>query len=419
MEIPLDHKISNRFGLKSFIYLFISASLILSLTIFSSRNQSEIHSHTATVTSGVLSQTVTSFGMLVPQKVQSLIAMTEGRVLQLEQRPGAMLTAGQPILQLVNPRLQRQLEEQELALQAQQAEFLLTEQQLAQEQLQLRHDLKLAEAEQKLLKTQLAAKQELFRKQIVSALDFAQSEAMLAQAEQKVILAQEKLKGLDKSSHNRLAAAELNKQRAEKQRDIAKQDVQALAISADISGQLIALDENLKPGSQVVAGQALGQVAEPGQLLAELKIGAVDAAAVKPGQVVALNVKGKSIQGQVIWVSPNVMDNFVRVDVALRGQLPDTARANIEVQAEIRVGDEQTTLLTNRASYIQKPQQRQGVFIWDSAAQHYQRRDVLIGNITAKQMQILEGVNAGEKILLQVPTALLNTLVIKPEDLHG
>lgn len=61
--------------------------------------------HTATlasqsspVTRGELSHQISAFGVLVPQKVQSLIAMTEGRVLQLAQRPGAMLEAGQPIL---------------------------------------------------------------------------------------------------------------------------------------------------------------------------------------------------------------------------------------------------------------------------------------------------------------------------------
>lgn len=383
------------------------------------RGSSAQTSQNSPVTRGNLDHQISAFGVLVPQKVQSLIAMTEGRVLQLAQRPGAMLEAGQPILQLVNPKLQRQLEEQELALQAQQAEFLLLQQQLEQEQLQLRHDLQLAQAEQQLLQTQLAAKQELFRQQIVSALDFAQSEALLLQAKQKVLLAEEKLKGFAKSSQNRLAAAELNRQRAEKQRDIAKQDVLALAVSSEISGQLIALDESLKPGSQVVAGQALGQVAEPGQLLAELKIGAVDAALVKPGQAVTLNIKGKPMLGKVSWVSPNVVDNFLRVDVALLSELPDTARANIEVKADINVGTQEQTLLSDRASYIQKPQQRQAVFVWDAATEQYQRREVLIGSLTPKQMQLLDGVKAGEQILLQVPAALLNHEVIAPEDLNG
>jgi multidrug efflux pump subunit AcrA (membrane-fusion protein) len=379
----------------------------------------QVQKQTSRIVKGTLGNQISAFGVLVPQKVQSLIAMTEGRVLKLEQRPGAILNAGQPILQLVNPRLQRLLEEQELALQAQQAEFLLTEQQLAQEQLQLRHDLQLAQADQQLLQTQLAAKQELFRQQIISALDFAQSEALLTQAKQKVRLAQEKIKGFAKSSQNRLSAAELNRQRSEKQRDIARQDVAALSISADISGQLIALDESLKPGSQVVAGQALGQVAEPGQLLAELKIGAVDAALVKPGQAVTLNIKGKPMLGEVSWVSPNVVDNFLRVDVALLSDLPDTARANIEVKADINVGTNEQTLLSERASYIQKPQQRQALFVWDAAAQQYQRREVLIGSLTAKQMQLLDGVKTGEQILLQVPAALLNNEVIAPEDLNG
>ena len=420
MQIPAQRQ--RYWQSRKFLLLFLSVALATVLGLLTSgtvRGSNAQTSPSSLVTRGDLANQISAFGVLVPQKVQSLIAMTEGRVLQLAQRPGAMLEAGQSILQLVNPKLQRQLEEQELALQAQQAEFLLLQQQLEQEQLQLRHDLQLAKAEQQLLQSQLAAKQELFRQQIVSALDFAQSEALLTQAKQKVLLAEEKLKGFAKSSQNRLAAAELNRQRAEKQRDIAKQDVLALAVSSEISGQLIALDESLKPGSQVVAGQALGQVAEPGQLLAELKIGAVDAALVKPGQAVTLNIKGKPMLGEVSWVSPNVVDNFLRVDVALLSELPDTARANIEVKADINVGTQEQTLLSDRATYIQKPQQRQALFVWDAATEQYQRREVLIGSLTPKQMQLLDGVKAGEQILLQVPAALLNNDVIAPEDLNG
>ena len=419
MQIPVERQPfwQNRKVLVVAVLIVFGVASMMLLSVVPHTATSALQS--SPVTRGELTHQISAFGVLVPQKVQSLIAMTEGRVLQLAQRPGAMLEAGQPILQLVNPKLQRQLEEQELALQAQQAEFLLLQQQLEQEQLQLRHDLRLVQAEQQLLQTQLAAKQELYQKQIVSALDFAQSEALLTQAKQKVLLAEEKLKGFASSSQNRLAAAELNRQRAEKQRDIAKQDVQALAVSSDISGQLIALDESLKPGSQVVAGQALGQVAEPGQLLAELKIGAVDAALVKPGQAVTLNIKGKPMLGEVSWVSPNVVDNFLRVDVALLTELPDTARANIEVKADINVGSQEQTLLSDRASYIQKPQQRQALFVWDASSAQYQRREVLIGSLTAKQMQLLDGVKAGEQILLQVPAALLNNEVIAPEDLNG
>ena len=420
MHIPTDR---SPFWQQAKVILGVITLVTLALGMlisgFFSASPASLQQQTSRIQQGTLDNQISAFGVLVPQKVQSLIAMTEGRVLQLAQRPGAMLEAGQPILQLVNPKLQRQLEEQELALQAQQAEFLLLQQQLEQEQLQLRHDLRLAQAEQQLLQTQLAAKQELFRQQIVSALDFAQSEALLTQAKQKVLLAEEKLKGFARSSQNRLSAGELNRQRAEKQRDIAKQDVLALAVSSEISGQLIALDESLKPGSQVVAGQALGQVAEPGQLLAELKIGAVDAALVKPGQAVTLNIKGKPMLGEVSWVSPNVVDNFLRVDVALLSELPDTARANIEVKADINVGANEQTLLSDRASYIQKPQQRQALFVWDASSAQYQRREVLIGNLTNKQMQLLDGVKAGEQILLQVPAALLNNEVIAPEDLNG
>lgn len=372
-----------------------------------------------TVQQAALQNQVSAFGQLVPAKVHSLIAMVDGRVQQVLARPGQLVSAEQPLLQLVNPRLQRLLEEQELMLQSAQAEQLQVLQQLTQEELQLKHELLLAQGERKLLAAQLSAKQQLFEQQIVSALDFAQSEVLLEQAEQKLLLAGEKLQGFSSAKQSRLQAAALQLQRAQKQLDIAKQDVQSLQVAADVTGQLIALDETLKPGSRVEMGQALGQVAEPDVLIAELKIIAVDAAAVKINQRVQVNIKGKRMPGKVSWISPNVIDNFMRLDVTLEGELPDTARANIEVSADITAAEFAPSLLSGRPSYVKTAHRRYPLFIKDKDRDVFVRRDVEIGEITSRQMQLGAGVVLGEQILLVVPAALLERTEIKPEDLDG
>lgn len=366
-----------------------------------------------------LQNQVSAFGQLVPAKVHSLIAMVDGRVQQVLARPGQLVSAEQPLLQLVNPRLQRLLEEQELMLQSAQAEQLQVLQQLTQEELQLKHELLLAQGERKLLAAQLSAKQQLFEQQIVSALDFAQSEVLLEQAEQKLLLAGEKLQGFSNAKQSRLQAAALQLQRAQKQLDIAKQDVQSLQVAADVTGQLIALDETLKPGSRVEMGQALGQVAEPDVLIAELKITAVDAAAVKINQRVQVNIKGKRMPGKVSWISPNVIDNFMRLDVTLEGELPDTARANIEVSADITAAEFAPSLLSGKPSYVKTAHRRYPLFIKDKDRNVFVRRDVEIGEITSRQMQLGTDVALGEQILLVVPAALLERTEIKPEDLDG
>lgn len=372
-----------------------------------------------TVQQAALQNQVSAFEQLVPAKVHSLIAMVDGRVQQVLARPGQLVSAEQPLLQLVNPKLQRLLEEQELMLQAAQAEQLQVLQQLTQEELQLKHELLLAQGERKLLAAQLSAKQQLFEQQIVSALDFAQSEVLLEQAEQKLLLAGEKLQGFRSAKQSRLQAAALQLQRAQKQLDIAKQDVQSLQVSADITGQLIALDETLKPGSRVEMGQALGQVAEPDVLIAELKITAVDAAAVKINQRVQVNIKGKRMPGKVSWISPNVIDNFMRLDVTLEGELPDTARANIEISADITAAEFAPSLLSGKPSYVKTAHRRYPLFIKDKDRDVFVRRDVEIGEITSRQMQLGAGVALGEQILLVVPAALLERTEIKPEDLDG
>ncbi len=202
-------------------------------------------------------------------------------------------------------------------------------------------------------------------------------------------------------------------------RDIAGQDIQALQIQADLAGQLVMLDESLKAGSQVVAGQAIGQVAEPGLLVAELKVAAMDAAQIKTGQPVLLNIKGKTMSGLVSWLSPNIVDNFLRVDVTLKGDLPDTARAYIEVRGDIQVASDSKDLVVARADYIAKRGANQSLFVWDDASERFVRTSVDIQQLTAEQMVLGQGIAVGAEVLLQVPSTLLQAESIGLEDLHG
>ena len=420
MEIPTDKPLWRQY-LRPLAVISACFMLVLTGLVFAKHAlQTPVSAQQLALTTiehAPLQNKVSAFGQLAPAKVHSLIAMVDGRVQQIDARPGQMVSAEQPLLKLVNPRLQRLLEEQQLALQSQQAEVMLVAQQLAQEALQLKHDQLLAAGELKLLETQLKAKQQLFQQQIVSALDFAQSQVLVEQAQQKLQLASEKLHGFSSSRQNRQQAAELQLQRVQKQFAIAKQDVDALQIAADFAGQLIALDETLKPGSRVEMGQALGLVAKPDALVAELKIAAVDAAAVKLGQQVKVNIKGKPMPGVISWISPNISDNFMRLDVQLQGALPDTARANIEVNAEIQAAEFPAGPLSARPAYINSSHRRYPIFVLNPSTGVFERREVQVGEISQRQMQLLAGGAIGEQLLLTVPSRLLEQASINPEDL--
>jgi multidrug resistance efflux pump len=422
MEIPQDKPslwlYGRWLGVVAGLVAAVYAAMSLASSVFAPA-KSLADLPLVTVQQGILQSQVTAFGQLVPAKVHTLIAMVEGRVQHIQARPGDNVSTAQPLLQLVNPQLVRQLEQQQLALQSQEAEFILIKQQLAQEKLQLEHDRISAAGELKLLQTQLHAKQQLYQQQIVSGLDFAQSQVLMEQAQQQLRLIEEKIVGFAASSQSRLQAAELQLQRAQKLRDIAQFDVNELNITADITGQLISLDESLKPGSRVDVGQALGQVADPQSLIAELNIAAMDAASVKVSQAVLVNIKGKTMPGVVTWVSPNVTDNYLRVDVRLQGQLPDTARANIEVSADIEAATYQASKISSRPNYVKTAHQRYPLFVYEASKHRFVRREVLIGDITQQQMQIADGITLGEQFLLVVPANLMDRMEINVEELHG
>jgi HlyD family secretion protein len=374
---------------------------------------------TDTARIGNLEDSVGAYGRLRPVSVTSLISVVSGRVQQVLVKPGAQLNKGQVIVRLLNPELQRELEEAELSVLEQQAEYEQVRARLAQEQLVLQNELDLVKGQLLLAQAERDAKQKLAEQNIISALDLQKAVMEVKQIGLRRKLNEEKLEAFEPNQRAQLNAARLRLQRAEKQFENVEQYIQELTVRATMDGVLNELSETIQPGALIAEGEVMGQISDPGQLYGQLLVSAGEAPRLIIGQPVRLNIKGQRMMASISRISPNVEENQVQVDVELQGDLPDVARPNIDIQAEVVISDYAEGLLVKRPEQVNLPDKTYRLYIKRPQQQSYKLTEVKVGALSKKYMQILSGMQQGDDVLLSVPADINGKKVIEVGDLNG
>ncbi len=125
-----------------------------------------------------------------------------------------------------------------------------------------------------------------------------------------------------------------------------KSQVDQLKVRAGFDGMLqaaAAAADPVEEGQKVTAGTALGKVAQPSHLKAELKIAETQVKDIAIGQPAVIDTRlagGGSnglINGQVSRIDPSMLNGTVTVDVALKGPLPPGSRPDLSVDGTIQL----------------------------------------------------------------------------------
>jgi RND family efflux transporter MFP subunit len=204
----------------------------------------------------------------------------------------------------------------------------------------------------------------------------------------------------------RSAAAQII--RAKDELDEAKDRLSETKISAPISG--IVLERGVQPG-QIVAsgtnavngGTTLLKIADLSRMFVRVKVDEADVARVMAGQNVKLTadaLPGKAFDGKVQRVAPQgkvesnvtVFDVVVEVGAEGRKALKPAMTANVEIEVSAKKG---VVLVPLRA--VRQSKQANGKVV---TVEGEGQRNVTTGASDSKQIEIVAGLNDGERIVL-------------------
>ena len=349
------------------------------------------------VTRGPFVRSVRGPGTLVPEEIRWISAESNGQVEKVLIDPGAEVTPDSVILELSNPQLEQQVADAELALRGVEGDYRNLEVQLESALLTQEANLAQTESQWKSAKLQAEADQQLNKEGLVPEIQRRQSELSADQWTVRYEKDQERLQKTIESNEVQLA---VQRSRVDQQKavyDLRKRELDNLKVRAGIHGVL--QEVPIEEGQRVIPGTQMARVAQPDVLKAELRIAETQAKDIMIGQVAEIDTRNGVIPGHVSRIDPAVQQGSVLVDVRLDvDELPKAARIDLSVDGTIELERVDEAVYVGRPAYGQAFS-TVGLFKVgeDEIAE---RITVRLGRLSVQHVEILEGLEVGDRVIL-------------------
>src|ERR1700737_464191 len=315
-----------------------------------------------TVKRGPMLREVRGLGTLVPEDIHWIPAQTAARVDKIVIRPGHLVQPDTVILEMSNPELQRDVLDAEYALKAAEANY-------ANLRVQVDSDLMNQKANEG------KEKQLAIRRKLES----------------------ERTKIAEESAKSRLQAQQSQVDQAKATYGLRISQSQSLRVRAGITGvlQLVPVEE----GQNVAVGTNVARVADPKKLKAEIKIAETQAKDIVIGQKATIDTRNGIAIGHVSRIDPSVQNGTVTVDAVFDEPLPPGARADLSVDGTIELENLKDVLYVGRPVHGQSDATI-SLFKISPDGSEASRVNVKLGRSSVTTMEILSGLQVGDKVIL-------------------
>jgi len=404
MDRPLERKVITRSR------ALLAAAVLLGLTLLAAGYVRFGLLHTvrisadrlvvATVSAGMFREYIPVSGSVEPRETVYLDAVDGGQVSEVLVEEGALVKAGQPLLRLSNTNLQLQVLNSEAQLSEQLDRLTSTKLQFEQSRLNHARDLIDARFEAEKSQQKLARLTALASSGVVRRADL--EDAQLELKRQKGLLAalthaQEVDESLQREQIVQLdrTVAGLKGNLA-----IARQNLDNLTVKAPFDGQLTSLQAHL--GESKLAGQRIGQIDRVDVYKVVAFVDEHYLPRVLMGQHATPDPDATLPAEQRLTVTkvyPDVRDRQFKVDLAFDGGAPVSVRRGQSVPLRLQIGgDRRGLLLANGAFYDDSG--GQWAFVLTSDGSTARRRSVRLGRRNLEQVEVLQGLAAGDRVIV-------------------
>jgi multidrug resistance efflux pump len=350
-----------------------------------------------TVRRGTMVRNVRAPGTLVPEHVRIITALTAGRVEQKIATVGQTVQPGTVLLDMSNPDVQLQALEAERALAAAEANLVSLKSNLQTQRMQQQATIATVTAQFNEAKRQADVFESLDKKGMSSANEVARARDNVRELEARLKIEKDRLALLERTVGEQLKLEEANVSRQRSVAQFQQDRINSMHVTAGEPGVL--QDMTLELGQWVQAGAPLARVAQPGKLKAVLRVPETQAKDIVIGQPVSVDTRNGLVNGRVSRVDPSAVNGTVTVEVALEGELPKGARADISVDGTIEIERLPDVIYVGRPAYGQA-ESTVGLFRLDPDGKTAQRVQVQLGVGSVNTVEVKKGLVPGEKVII-------------------
>ena len=346
---------------------------------------------------GPMLREVRGLGTLVPEEIRWIPAQTDSRVDRIMIRPGAVVKPETIILELSDPQLQRDALDAEYQLKATEADYANLKVQVNSELMNQKAATAAVRSEYEQAKIQHEVDDKLFQQGIGSDVIARLSKVKEEQLAIRAQLEDERTKIAAESSKARLEAQQARVEQQKALYQLRRSQVEALHVRAGINGVLQLVP--VEVGQRVTPGANLARVADPKRLKAEIKIAETQARDVAIGQKATVDTRNGVVKGHISRIDPSVQNGTVTVDVAIDDALPQGARPDLSVDGTIELENLKDVLYVGRPVRGQPDTTIELFKIVDDGSEAV-RVSVRVGRSSVNAIEILQGLKAGDKVIL-------------------
>lgn len=349
------------------------------------------------VTQGSMLRQVRGAGTLVPADIRWVSAQSSGRIERILVLPGAIVQPDTVIMEMSNPELLQETQAVQLELNSQEADLISMKVELESQVLNLDASIHQLEADLEQAELEAAINKELFEEGLESELAMKRAELNVKQLQNRLALENKRLEFTRRANESRLNAESSRMAQTKARYDLLKDRLDNLTVKAGFAGVL--QRQTVEEGQQVTPGQSLSQVADPTSLKAVVRISEHQAKDVLIGQSAKIDTRNGVMDGRVMRVDPNVEEGTVAVDVELTGEAPKGVRPDLTVEGIIEIDRIASTTYADRPVYS-RPESTGSVFKFLPDSNIAERVLVRYGKTSSDTIEILEGLRAGDRIIL-------------------
>lgn len=350
----------------------------------------------ATVEQGTFHDLIPLRARVQPRETVYIDAIDGGRVDRVLVEAGDRVTEGQPLIELSNTNLALSVIQQESQLN--QAISQLQQNEISLEQNALTNERALAEIEYRLMNLERSA---------------ARRETLVAggatSKEQRDEIADElayyrRIHPIQAASSKRqselrdrlLPDIRRQLQNLRANLDIVQGKLAGLIVRAPVAGLVTAID--LKVGEHRNPGERLAEVTPESGMKLTADIDEYYRTRVRVGQMAMVDIDGTPVKVTVRRVSPQVRNGQFSVDLDFEGESPAGLVAGETAQGRLQLGGDSQALIVPVGPFLERTG-GDWIFVVSKDGETAQRRQIKVGRRTTEQLEILGGLETGERVV--------------------
>lgn len=348
-------------------------------------------------------------GQVQPITVVQLSPEEGGIVQERVVEEGAHVKKGDVIVRLSNSNLDLQILTAEAEL-AEKQNFLrntqvtMEQDKLSNETEKLQYDMDMTRA----LRS-YRQQEQLYKENLIAKEEYLKAREDYELASKKHALVTERLRQDSISRSIQMEEMEISLANMRRNIQLVHQRKENLNVRSQIDGELGLLDVVL--GQNITPGQKIGQINDLSDYKIEALIDEHYIDRVKQGLSASFDRQGSSFDLTVRKVYPEVRDGKFRADFVFTGERPDNIRSGQTYYINLELGQPTESIIIPKGTFFQSTGGN-WIFVLDADGKKAYRRSIRIGRQNPQYYEVLEGLEAGERVIVSSYESYKNNEVL-------